>query len=164
MKYPFVVYLTQVDNHKFWIAESKSLKGCAGQGETPEEAIRELENNENEWLLAAKEYSIAIPEVPVEPEAEYSGKFTVRVSPHVHRTASEMAKQQGISLNQYVNDAIVSQNAAISTTGYIIPKVKEAFNKISMVIETSLTSKTGQIYNAPNPYDINQSSNIKLCS
>lgn len=155
MKYPLVVYFTQVDEHKFWIAESKSLKGCVGQGETPEEAIAELEINENEWLITAKEYNIAIPEVPVEIEAEYSGKFTVRVSPYVHRTASEMARQQGISLNQYVNDAIVSQNAALSTAGYVMPKVKEALSKLSMVMETSLTSKTRQVYNAPNPYNLN---------
>lgn len=162
MKYPFTVYFTQVEDHSFWIAECKSLKGCVGQGETAEEAIEELKINQNEWLETAKEFNIPIPEVPVEIENEYSGKFTVRVSPHVHRQAVELSKQQGISLNQYINDAIVSQNATLSTTGYIIPKVKEAINKLSMVMETSLTSNTRQHYSATNPYDFKQSNVLKF--
>lgn len=162
MKYPFIVYFTQVEDHSFWIAECKSLKGCVGQGETAEEAIEELKINQNEWLETAKEFNIPIPEVPVEIEAEYSGKFTVRVSPYVHRQAVELSKQQGISLNQYINDAIVSQNAALSTTGYIIPKVKEAISKLSMVMETSLTSKTRQHYSATNPYDFKQPNIFKI--
>ena len=48
MKYPFTVYFTQVEDHSFWIAECKSLKGCVGQGETAEEAIEELKINQNE--------------------------------------------------------------------------------------------------------------------
>lgn len=164
MKYPFTVYFTQVDDHKFWIAESKSLKGCVGQGETPDEAIAELKTNQDEWLKTAEEFGIPIPEIPIDTEVEYSGKFTVRVSPYVHKLASELAKQQGISLNQYVNDAIVSQNAALSTTGYIVPKVKEAISKLSMVMETSLTSKTKQTYNAPNPYSVNPLNTLRFAA
>ena len=110
MKYPYNTYVMCVDGHVFWVAESKALKGCAGQGNTSNEAVEELELNEEEWLNTAKEYGIAIPEIQYEQEESYSGKFTVRVSPAVHQTASEEAKSQGISLNQYVNDAIVEKN------------------------------------------------------
>ena len=146
MKYPFNVYLTQVEEHYFWIAECKSLKGCVGQGDTIEEAIAELEMNENEWLKTAKEYGILIPEIPVNREVEYSGKFTVRVSPYVHKNAVELAREQGISLNQYVNDAIVAQNAALKTTNYIIPRVKTAIDKVSMVMEVKFTTTFNQNY------------------
>ena len=61
MKYKFKLYPMQVENHQFWVAESKSLKGCVSQGETAEEAIQELAQNEKEWLIAAKEYGIPIP-------------------------------------------------------------------------------------------------------
>ena len=144
MKYPFVVYFTQVEEHQFWIAECKTLKGCVGQGDTIEEAISELETNEEEWLKTAEEYDIPIPEIPVEEQIDYSGKFTVRVSPYVHRMAAELAKKNNISLNQYVNDAIVAQNAAFSTTDYIIPKVKEVIKSLSMVIDSSLSMQTNQ--------------------
>lgn len=159
MKYPFSVYFTQVEDHQFWVAECKALKGCVAQGETIEEAIAELELNEEEWLSTAVEYGIPIPEIVAEENVEYSGKFTVRVSPYVHKQASELAKQQGVSLNQYVNDAIVSQNSALTTCGYILPKVKDAVKKISMAVETSFKSKTNQYYNVSAPLE----QNVRSC-
>ena len=56
MKYPFRVEIMQAENHVFWAASSLTLDGCVGQGETKEEAIRELEINEKEWLDTAKKH------------------------------------------------------------------------------------------------------------
>ena len=61
MKYDYRVYKTIVENHEFWIAESKELIGCVAQGETKEEVIAELELNEIEWLKTAEEYDIETP-------------------------------------------------------------------------------------------------------
>lgn len=47
--------------HSFWVAKSLSLKGCVGQGDTPEKAVAELEENEEEWLSKAKQVGIAVP-------------------------------------------------------------------------------------------------------
>ena len=66
-----------------------------------------------EAVEAAKENGIDIP-APVIEENEYSGKFIVRVSPLVHRDAVENAKRQGLSLNQYVGNAIIAMNTATS--------------------------------------------------
>jgi len=111
MLYPFQVYQSQVEEHKFWVAKSASLKGCVGQGDTVEEAISELEGNEQEWIVTAEEVGIPIPPIPVEAPQEYSGKLTVRIAPMVHRDAAQIAKAERISLTQYVSDAIVNWNA-----------------------------------------------------
>ena len=111
MLYPFQVYQNQVEDHVFWVARSACLKGCVGQGETAEEAISELETNEQEWIVTAKEVGIPIPAVPVETSQEYSGKLTVRIAPAVHRDAAQRAKSERISLTQYISDAIVNWNA-----------------------------------------------------
>ena len=143
MKYPFSVYQTKVEDHVFWIAECPALSGCVGQGETAEDAIKELELNEEEWLETAKEYGIDIPEIPCEQINLYSGKFTVRVAPHVHQVAAELARKQGISLNQYVNDAIVAQNSSLTTVSSVMPIVSDAINKIKMLASAAFTeSKT----------------------
>lgn len=113
MKYEFRVYQMQVDEHLFWIAKSTALKGCVGQGETAQEAISELEANENEWLLTAEECNISIPTPSIQKENAYSGKVSLRFSAFTHEEASENAKTLGISLNQYINDAIVYYNATI---------------------------------------------------
>ncbi len=139
MKYPFTVYKTKVEDHEFWIAESPLLNGCVGQGNTQDEAILELQINEEEWLATAIEYGIDIPEVPCEAIRECSGKFTVRCSPAVHRRAVELAEKQGISLNQYVNDAIVAQNSSISTLDYVMPVVRKAVEKVRMMAATAIS-------------------------
>ena len=110
MKYPFKVYQMQVDNHIFWVAESKSLKGCVGQGDSCEIAISELEQNEIEWLETAMEFNIPIPNKEYITEKTYSGKVSLRISPITHEEASNLAAELGISLNQYINDAILTYN------------------------------------------------------
>ena len=114
MNYEFEVYQMKVEAHLFWVAKSKALKGCVGQGETASEAIAELEQNEVDWLETAKQCGIPIPTANIKTEtSQYSGKVSLRFSPFVHEQASEIAKEQGISLNQYINDAIVHYSSMI---------------------------------------------------
>ena len=49
---------------EFYVAISKSLRGCVGQGVTAEEAIAELEENERVWLETANVFCVPIPTVP----------------------------------------------------------------------------------------------------
>lgn len=70
------------------------------------------------------------PEPSVESLDAYSGKFVVRVSPVIHKEASECAKQQGISLNQYVNNAILTANVSNITTGLIDRKLNELVKEV----------------------------------
>ena len=138
MKYPYRVELIQeADGERYWVARSDCLKGCIGTGETPEEAAAELEENENVWLETAKEYGAEIPAVPYESVETYSGKFTVRVSSYVHKSASEQAKKQGISLNQFVNDAIINYTAEIKTADHI---AKTVIVKTQEVIKSTANS------------------------
>lgn len=136
MKYEFEVYQMEVEGHLFWVAKSKALKGCVGQGETADEAIKELETNESEWLLTAKEYGITIPPMSVRHEAAFSGKVSLRFSPFVHEEASKHAKEQGISLNQYLNDAVVYYNGLLKSSYANMALLKENTD----VIETNSTT------------------------
>lgn len=43
-----------------------------------------------------------------EPDKEYKGSFNVRITPEMHKNADIAAKSQGITLNQYVYNAIES--------------------------------------------------------
>ena len=113
IKYPFKVYQTEVEGHIFWVAKSSSLKGCVGQADLMADAITELEENEKAWLETAKETGIPIPELFIETDENYSGKMTLRLAPYVHMQAVRLAQREGISLNQYINNAVVSQNAVL---------------------------------------------------
>lgn len=59
MIYPFRMYKETVEEHTFFVAESAALKGCVGQGDTPEEALNELSTNEAAWIECANEMGIA---------------------------------------------------------------------------------------------------------
>ena len=54
----------ETPHSEFFVAMSKSLRGCVGQGATSTEAIAELEENERVWLETAKEFGVPIPAVP----------------------------------------------------------------------------------------------------
>ena len=111
MIYPFKVSIQECEGHTYWVAKSSLLKGCIGQGDTPDEAISELASNETEWLETAKEFGIPIPEVPIMRTDGYSGKITIRIAPIEHGKAAYYAKEEGVSLNKYISDAIVSRNS-----------------------------------------------------
>ena len=94
------------------------MKGCVGQGSTSEEAVEELRQNEIEWLNAAKEYGIPIPAEYIRKETKFSGKVSLRMSPLIHEDAYNNSKELGISLNQYINDAINEYNQKYKNQTY----------------------------------------------
>jgi len=105
MKYEFKATQMHNEGKTFWVIESKELNGCVAQGDTVEEALKDFEQNEQEWLEAAKEYNIPIPEQKAY-QNDFSGKFTVRVAKSTHKKLVELASDEGISLNQFVNDVL----------------------------------------------------------
>lgn len=147
MKYPFRVFQMQAEQHTFWVAKSTQLNGCIGQGDSIDDAINELSENESVWLSTAKELGITIPSVVVEQPQEFSGKLTLRIAPSVHKKAAMLAKRDGISLNQYINDAVVAHNSELSTASYVSDKVKGIFDQFKMKFlnSTSFRGEDGYI-------------------
>lgn len=85
-----------------WYAEHPELPGCASDGVTPEEALVNLKEAHMAWLCVAFERGRDVP-LPREYQVEeYSGKFTFRMPKSLHRKLSELAKKEGVSLNQMV--------------------------------------------------------------
>lgn len=110
MRYSFSVARELVEDHVYWIARCKDVSTLVGQGDTPEEAIAELEENETTWLAFAAEQGLEIPSDEPAHKKRYSGKFVTRISPSAHAMAAMNAAADGISLNQYVSDAISYYN------------------------------------------------------
>lgn len=137
MKYDFITYQMEVEEHRFWVAESKTLKGCVGQGDDVSSAIQELEENEIAWLDAAKEFGIPIPPETVRTPESYSGKISLRISPFTHEESSILAKEQGISLNQYFNDAIVAYNERVKHHPYPVKRAQMPNNVLTFPGEYS---------------------------
>lgn len=64
---------------------------------------------------------------PSEP-GSYSGRITTRIAPHVHAQAAKLAEAQGISLNQYINDAIIAMNYQLLGIQRTVPVLVRAMD------------------------------------
>jgi antitoxin HicB len=102
------------------------LNGCVGQGETCDEAVKELEENERVWLEMAEEDGETAPEHSIEKPIEYSGKLTVRLSRSLHRQAAERAKEENISLNSFIAEAVAEKIGNLS---------KKEVNAIRLIVK-----------------------------
>jgi antitoxin HicB len=82
------------------------LPGCLSQGDTLEEALKNIEDAKAGWLEIAIEQGREIPEP--EHERSFSGRFLVRVPKGLHKTLAIQAKRSGVSLNQYVTHLLTA--------------------------------------------------------
>ena len=80
-----------------WGVKIKELPGCMSQGETPEEALRMVEEAMRGWLEVELDTGSSIPEPKT--EEEYSGKTVLRMPKWLHRRLVEFAENEGMSLN-----------------------------------------------------------------
>lgn len=72
------------------------------EGHTPAEAEKAFHDSVDDYLEFCKERG----ELPEKP---YSGKFMVRVDPFVHKLISMMAEASQLSLNAWINHAILKE-------------------------------------------------------
>lgn len=96
LPYNYSIYPAEEDGY---VIEVPDLPGCITQGETAEEALNMIEDAKKCWIEAALEDGRKIPE-PISDD--YSGKFNVRIPKSLHRSLSEQAKKENISLNQLI--------------------------------------------------------------
>lgn len=100
--YTVNIYLDEDDEYMAYFTE---MPNVSASGNTPEEAIHELEQA---WQLMKEDYVASGEEIPVAPSRKkYSGSFNVRIDKRIHRDLAIEAAQSGVSLN-----ALVAQKLA----------------------------------------------------
>lgn len=97
LKYPVTLEAAREGGY---VVEIEELPGCLSQGETLEEAMEMIDDARRLWLEVAYEEGLDIPEP--RSEEEYSGKFFIRATKSLHRKLDQMARREGVSLNQYL--------------------------------------------------------------
>lgn len=89
-----------------YTATIHELPGCIAEGDTAEEALAQLDSVANSWIESAKASGY-----PITPPIDYegaSGKVALRISRRLHQIAAERAELEGISLNQFIGNALAS--------------------------------------------------------
>jgi antitoxin HicB len=92
------------DPEEGYLAEAPELPGCISAGDTPVEAMMMLQDAMAGWFEARLMQGLSIPEPQPQlpPVEHFSGKILVRTSPYFHRALVERARNEGVSLNQWV--------------------------------------------------------------
>jgi len=99
LPYRIVVYPAEEGGY---VVEIPELPGCLSQGETIEEALQMIKDAQKCWIETALKDGADIPE-PARGIDDYSGKLNIRMPKSLHKALAEKAKEENVSLNQYIN-------------------------------------------------------------
>jgi len=104
---PYNIILEPWDDGKgpYYVARVAELPHCMIHGDTPEQAIREIEMVKREWIESNLKRGNKIPE-PV--ARKYSGQISLRIPPSLHRLLINASTVQDVSLNQYMTMALAN--------------------------------------------------------
>jgi predicted HicB family RNase H-like nuclease len=119
---PYTVTLERMDDQgTYYVARYIELPDLLMTGDTPEEALAELEKVKPEWIETHLELGNKMP-VPLKIR-RYSGEYRLRMPPSLHEQASLMAELEGVSLNQYT---VIALSRAVGRDEIIKSKPKKA--------------------------------------
>ena len=106
-KLPYTVIVEQWDdgNGPYWVARIAELPHCLIHADTPEEAIKEIQEVRMDWIKSNLERGLPIPEPR---PRKYSGQIRLRISPSLHKLLTYRAETERVSLNQYMATALAT--------------------------------------------------------
>lgn len=102
LNWTYLLEWDDVDN--CYIATVAELKGCMADGETCEEALKNIKDALASYIDASFEYNDSIPE-PLKP-VDFKGKIPYRTTPEKHYKIAKKAKQKGTSINKLLDEAV----------------------------------------------------------
>lgn len=101
LQYPAQVFFSEDDEG--YIALAPDLAGCSAFGDSPGEALRELQDAIEAWIGAARKAGNPIPPPSArQPEELPSGKVLLRLPKTLHAQLIERARKDAASLNSCV--------------------------------------------------------------
>jgi antitoxin HicB len=99
---PYTITITREDDGHgvYYTARVIELPGLIMTGDSPEEALNELESVKKEWMTTYLKLGNKMP-MPLR-NRKYSGKIILRMPPSLHETLVTIAELEGVSFNQYM--------------------------------------------------------------
>jgi predicted RNase H-like HicB family nuclease len=85
-------------------ATIQEFPGLVAEGDTAEEAVRNLESAAHAWIDSVLQSGHEVP--PPVDLGGYSGKIALRLPRGLHKRAAEMASTEGVSLNQWLVSSV----------------------------------------------------------
>lgn len=110
------------DDDGFFI-EIPDLPGCMTFCEEFNQISEMAEDAKKSWISSRLERGLKIPEP--RNEEDFSGKILLRLTKSLHRTLSNQAKREGVSLNQYILGLLSSKSSAAEVGNKVIERIEE---------------------------------------
>ena len=107
---PYRVEIVEDRDEGGFVVSFPDLPGCITCGETVESAVANALDAKRAWLEAALVDGIPIREQ--DDQENYSGQFKLRIPRSLHKSLTEHAKREGISMNQYCVYLLSKNDAA----------------------------------------------------
>jgi antitoxin HicB len=120
-----------------WTATVEELPGCAGHGETPDDAVELLRSAMRSWIEAALAQGREIPlpsDQPAQPRpsASHSGRFLVRMPGALHTQLAHAAERDHLSLNRFITNVLAT---AVSPTSAVVAEPRAAARTVAQTPE-----------------------------
>jgi predicted RNase H-like HicB family nuclease len=98
---PYHVVIKHVidDSGNYYFATIEEFDGCMSDGDTYEEAAKNIQEAMELWIEGKLEGGFTVP--PPAKDEGYSGKFVLRLPKSLHAKLAHEAAKEGVSLNQY---------------------------------------------------------------
>lgn len=142
---PYARRLTP-DESGGYTATIQEFPGCIADGDSPTEALHNLEAAAVSWVEAQIELGQPIPE-PISLYG-YSGKLALRIPRGLHKRVAEMATSEGASINQFITTALATYVGAKAMTDRLIKELApvvahsvrlERFANPIIIVDVNLT-------------------------
>jgi antitoxin HicB len=132
-----------------YAAEILEFSGCFSQGETPDEAITNLEKAARSWIQVALAQGQEIPEPYL--NQGYAGKIALRLPRSMHRQATRLAERDGVSLNHFLVSAIAARIGAEDFYTRLADKIERRLANMEQKISALKVNaaRTGTAINNP---------------
>ena len=106
-KLPYNVMVEPWDDGEepYWVARIVELPHSLIHADTPEDAIKEIQEVKMDWIESNLKRGLPIPEPR---PRKYSGQIRLRVSPSLHKLLTYRAETERVSLNQYMAIALAT--------------------------------------------------------
>ena len=99
LPYNIIVRRVTDDSGSYYFAKVQEFDGLMSDGETVEEAHKNILEAMEGWIETKLEAGFEVP-LPVDIE-NYSGKFVLRLPKSLHARLAIEAEREGVSLNQF---------------------------------------------------------------
>jgi antitoxin HicB len=123
---PYAITVVRRDDGHgiYYLALVIELPGLMMTGDTPAEAIADLESVKREWIETYLKLGNKMPE-PLHYR-HYSGKVILRMPPSLHEKLVQAAELEGISFNQYM---VFALSMAAGREEVLIKERKASYKK-----------------------------------